>query len=48
MELNQRQRCTNGPEIDHTVAVMDDILVAGRDIPHHDSVLGKVIHGFKN
>ena len=29
--------------IDHAYAIMDDILVAGRDIAHHDSVLEKVL-----
>ena len=29
--------------IDHTFAIMDDIVIAGRDIAHHDSVLEKVL-----
>lgn len=29
--------------IDHPFAIMDDILVTGRDIAHHDSVLVKVL-----
>ena len=28
--------------IDHAYAIMDDILVAGRDIAHHDAVLHQV------
>ena len=31
-------------DIDHAYAIMDDILIAGRDIAHHDSVLGAVLH----
>ena len=29
--------------IDRAYAIMDDIIVAGRDISHHDSVLEKVL-----
>ena len=29
--------------IDHAFAIMDDILIAGRDTAHHDSVLEKVL-----
>ena len=29
--------------IDHAFVVMDDILIAGRDTTHHDSVLEKVL-----
>lgn len=34
--------------IDHAYTMMDDILVDGRDIPHHDSVLEKVLYRTKN
>ena len=34
--------------IDHAYAIMDDILVAGRDISHHDSVLEKVLYRAKS
>ena len=34
--------------IDHPYAIMDDILVAGRDISHHDSVLEKVLYRAKS
>ena len=30
--------------IDHAYAIMDDIIVAGPDIAHHDSVLEKVLY----
>ena len=29
--------------IDHAFAIMDDILIAGRDTAHHDSVIEKVL-----
>ena len=29
--------------IDHAFAIMDDILIAGRDIIHHDAVPEKVL-----
>ena len=32
----------------HAYAIMDDIIVAGRDISHHDSVLGKVLYRAKS
>ena len=31
-------------DIDHAYAIMDDILIAARDIAHHDSVLEAVLH----
>ena len=31
-------------DIDHAYAIMDDILIAGRDIAHHDSVLEAVLN----
>ena len=34
--------------IDHAYAIMDDILVAGRDISHNDSVLEKVLYRAKS
>ena len=34
--------------IDHAYAIMDDILVAERDISHHDSVLEKVLYRAKS
>ena len=34
--------------IDHAYAVMDDILVAGRNIDHHDAVLNKVLDRAKS
>ena len=34
--------------IDHAYAIMDDTIVAGRDISHHDSVLGKVLYRAKS
>ena len=34
--------------IDHAYAIMDVILVAGRDISHHDSVLEKVLYRAKS
>ena len=34
--------------IDHAYAIMDDILVAGGDISHHDSVLEKVLYRAKS
>ena len=30
--------------MDHAYAIMDDILIAVRDIAHHDSVLEAVLH----
>ena len=33
---------------DHAYAIMDDILVAGLDISHHDSVLKKVLYRAKS
>ena len=35
-------------EIDHAYAIMDDILVAGRDIAHHDAVLNQVLQQAKS
>ena len=34
--------------LDHAYAIMDDILVAGRDISHHDSVPEKVLWRVKS
>ena len=41
-------KCTKEEGIDHAYAIMDDILVAGRDISHHDSVLEKVLYRAKS
>ena len=42
-EMYQRAMDEMLEGIDHAYAIMDDILVAGRDISHHDSVLEKVL-----
>ena len=42
-EMYQRAMNEMLEGIDHAYAIMDDILVAGRDISHHDSVLEKVL-----
>ena len=34
--------------IDHAYAIMDDILIVGHDISHHDSVLEKVLYCAKS
>ena len=34
--------------IDHAHAVMDDILVSGRDIAHHDAILNEVLDRAKD
>ena len=43
-ELYQRAMDEMLEDIDHAYAIMDDILIAGRDIAHHDSVLNEVLH----
>ena len=43
-ELYQRAMNEMLEDIDHAYAIMDDILIAGRDIAHHDSVLEAVPH----
>ena len=42
-EMYQRAMDDMLEGIDHAHAVMDDILVAGRDIAHHDAVLNEVL-----
>ena len=46
--MYQRARNEMLEGIDHAYAIMDDIIVAGRDISHHDSVLGKVLYRAKS
>ena len=46
--MYQRARDEILEGIDHAYAIMDDILVAGRDISHHDSVLEKVLYRAKS
>ena len=43
-ELYQRAMDEMFEDTDHAYTIMDDILIAGRDIAHHDSVLEKVLH----
>ena len=43
LEMYQRAMDVMLEGIDHAYAVMDDILVAGHDISHHDLVLEKVL-----
>jgi len=43
-ELYQRAMDEIFEDIDHANAIMDDILIAGRDIAHHDSVLEAVLN----
>ena len=43
-ELYQRAMDEVLEDIDHAYTIMDDILIAGRDIAHHDSVLKEVLH----
>ena len=43
-ELYQRAMDEMLEDIDHAYAIMDDILIAGRDIAHHDSVLEAVLN----
>ena len=47
-EMYQRAMNEMLEGIDHASAIMDDLLVAGRDISHHDSVLEKVLYRAKN
>ena len=47
-EMYQRAMNEMLEGIDHASAIMDDLLVAGRDISHHDSVLEKVLYRVKN
>ena len=42
-EMYQRAMDEMLEGIDHAFAMMDDILIAGRDTAHHDSVLEKVL-----
>ena len=42
-EMYQRAMDEMLEGIDHALAIMDDILIAGRDTAHHDSVLEKVL-----
>ena len=42
-EMYQRAMDEMLEGIDHAFAIMDDILIAGRDIAHHDLVLQKVL-----
>ena len=41
LEMYQRAMDEMLEGLDHAYAIMDDILVARRDISHHDSVLEK-------
>ena len=43
LEMYQRAMDEMLEGLDHAYAIMDDKLVAGRDISHHDSVLEKVL-----
>jgi len=43
-ELYQRAMDEMLEDIDHAYAIMDDILIAGRDTVHHDLVLEAVLH----
>lgn len=43
-ELYQRAMDEMLEDIDHPYTIMDDILIAGHDIAHHDSVLLAVLH----
>ena len=43
-ELYQRAMHEMLEDIDHAYAIVDDILIAGRDIAHHDSVLEVVLN----
>jgi len=43
-ELYQRAMDEMLQDVDHAYAIMDDILIAGRDIAHHDSVLEAVLN----
>ena len=47
-EMYQRAMDEMLEGIDHAYAIMDDILVAARDISHHDSVLEKVLYRAKS
>ena len=47
-EMYQRAMDEMLEGIDHAYAIMDDILIAGRDIPHHNSVLEAVLHRAKS
>ena len=48
LEMYQRAMDEMLEGLDHAYAIMDDILVAGRDISHHDSVLEKVLWRVKS
>ena len=48
LEMYQRAMDVMLEGIDHAYAVMDDILVAGRDISQYDSVLEKVLYRAKS
>ena len=47
-EMYQRAMDEMLEGIHHAYAIMDDIVVAGRDISHHDSVLEKVLYRAKS
>ena len=47
-EVYQRAMDETLEGIDHSYAIMDDILVAGHDISHYDSVLEKVLYHAKS
>ena len=47
-EMYQRAMDEMLEGIEHAYAIMDGILVAGRDISHHDSVLEKVLYRAKS
>ena len=47
-EVYQRAMDETLEGIDHSYAIMDDILVAGHDISHYDSVLEKVLYRAKS
>ena len=48
LEMYQRAMDEMLEGLDHAYAIMDDTLVAGRDISHHDSVLEKVLWRVKS
>ena len=47
-EMYQRAMDEMLEGIDHAYTIMDDILIAGRDIAHHNSVLQQVLHRAKS
>ena len=46
-EMYQRTMDEMLEDTDLAYAIMDDILIAGRDVKHHDSVLEAVLHRAK-